>query len=147
LVEKPRVLDAGVFIEGHSFHGITSESVADETAVPPTVEVLSPKKEFVAKARAAARETGDLDVLSSADIDIIALALQFNGIVVTSDFAVQNTAEHLGLEWEGAGKGITEKIDWIWYCPACNRTAPKKGECVFCGTETKRRPKTKKTRR
>ena len=144
---KRKILDAGAFIENLYTEGITSESVAEETKVPPTVEILSPKTKFIKKIRLAAKETGDLDVLSKADLDILALGLEMKGTIVSNDFSVQNVAEHLKMPWEGAGKSITKKINWIWYCPGCKKLQNTKGECEFCGTETKRRPKGPRNRK
>ena len=142
---KKRILDSGAFIENLYTEGITSELITKETQVPPTIEILTPKTEFIEKIKSAARETGDDGVLSKADIEVLALGLQMDGIVVSNDFAVQNVAEHIGLSWEGAGKSMTKKIEWVWYCPGCKKLRQIKGKCDFCGTETKRRPKTKKS--
>jgi len=70
-----------------------------------------------------------------------ALALEIGGKVATNDFAVQNVAEALGIEFIPVGKRIRRKIEWEWYCPACGRRYGKKGICEFCGTKLKRRPK------
>ena len=139
-MEKPRVLDAGVFIEGTLIEGVTSRTVAEETDVPPTVRVFQPREESVEAVKAAARRTGDLDVLSRADLDVLALAYELHGVVVTNDFAIQNVASEMGISWEGS-KGISRKIDWEWYCPACWKKYPRRGVCEVCGTPTKRRPK------
>ena len=141
---KKLVLDSGVFIENIYNHGYTTPEVEDETKVPATVEIKNTKPEFVKKVEEKAKETGDFDVLSVADISVLALALEINGIVVTNDFAVQNVAKALLLEFEGANKAMTHQITWIWYCPACKKIRKDRGSCIYCGTETKRRPKTKK---
>ena len=140
-MEKQKVLDAGVFIEGTMVKGVTSRSVAEETDVPATVRTFQPRQESVEAVKAAAKKTGDLDVLSGTDIDVLALAYELKGIVVTNDYAIQNVASKMGLPWEGTGKKISKEIDWEWYCPACWKKYPQRCECEVCGTATKRRPR------
>ena len=108
------------------------------------MNILEPSEDSLRKVIEAAEETGDLEVLSEADIELLALALELNATVVTNDFAVQNVAEKLGLEWEGIGKSIRRFIQWEWYCPGCKRVYERKGKCEFCGLELKRRPKSLK---
>lgn len=140
-MEKVKVLDAGVFIEGTLVKGVTSRSVAAETDVPADVRTFQPRQEAVEAVKAAAAKTGDLDVLSAPDIDVLALAYELHGTVVTNDFAIQNVASQMGIQWEGTGKAISREISWEWYCPACWKKYPTRGECEVCGTPTKRRPK------
>ena len=130
-----------MFVEGRSIEGITSPLICEEVDVPLNVRIVKPAGKFLRKVEEKARETGDLDVLSRADLEIIALALQKKGVLVTNDFAVQNVAEALGIEVEKLGKGIRKIIRWEWYCPACGRRYERKGICEVCGTELKRRPK------
>ncbi|MBR9682025.1 MAG: hypothetical protein GOV00_04500 [Candidatus Altiarchaeota archaeon] len=140
MVKKQRVLDAGVFIEGGNLEGITPPAVAKETEVPPIVEIVAPNDTKLKAVMETAEKTGDLDVLSRADVEVLALALQIDGIVCTNDFAVQNVAKKLKLEVEGVSREISKEIKWCWYCPACGWKRARKGECERCGTETKRRP-------
>ncbi len=140
------VLDAKVFIEGRSLHGFTVPAVVEEVGesrIPPTVEVIKPKKEFLEKVVETARKTGDLDVLSRADIELLALALQLKAKLVTDDFAIQNVAKILEIEVEPISKSIKKVLKWIWYCPVCGGTYTRKGVCEFCGVELKRRPANK----
>lgn len=90
-----------------------------------------------------AEETGDLDVLSPADVALLALAGEKEGTLVTDDYAMQNVASRMGVEARAFSKaGISEELEWEWYCPACRgHTGPRKGECPVCGTELKRRPR------
>lgn len=137
------MLDAGAFIEGLIIKGITTPEVAKETVVPFGTEIRPAKAEFLKRTKEAAKRTGDLHVLSSADLSIIALALETGGELVTNDFAVQNTAKSLGIKLEIGSKEIKREIVWEWYCPACHARYKGKKSCNICGTETKRRPKNK----
>ncbi len=138
-----RVLDARALMDG-DFEGVSSPRVAGEVEVPPNLEIIEPRREFIDRVRKAAAETGDVDVLSPADIEILALALQVGGRLVSDDFAVQNVAEKLGIEWESVERRIRKAFRWEWYCPACRKRHRGKQECEKCGTITKRRPKKQK---
>jgi UPF0271 protein len=91
---------------------------------------------------------GDLGVLSRADAEVLALALDLKNndqspVIVTDDYAIQNVSESLGIEHASlATFGISEKFDWIYYCPACFRkyTTEDTGHpCRVCGTPLKRK--------
>lgn len=138
------MLDSGALIEGAEGEGVTSPGVARETSVPPTVEVRGAKGEFLERVERAAVETGDLDVLSRADLEVLALALELDAELVSNDYAVQNVASRLGVSWKGTRGGMEQEMEWEWYCPACGQRYARKRECGVCGTETKRRPKREK---
>lgn len=101
-----------------------------------------PADESVDRVRAFAEETGDLDVLSPADVSLLALAGEKEGTLVTDDYAMQNVAARMGVQAEAfSTEGISEELEWVWYCPACGEHEDsRKGECPVCGTELKRRP-------
>lgn len=57
-----------------------------------------------------AQKSGDLPVLSHADIEAIALALPKSATLVTDDYAMQNVAEYLGIKWLSVHhRGIRER--------------------------------------
>jgi len=91
---------------------------------------------------------GDVGVLSSTDLEVLALALELkqDGLspaIVSDDYAIQNVAETLGIEHASLSTfGIARKFDWIYYCPACFRkyTIEDAGQqCRVCGTRLKRK--------
>lgn len=93
-------------------------------------------------------KVGDVGVLSNADLQVLALALDLrkNGLspaIVSDDYAVQNVSETLGIEHASlATYGIARRFDWVYYCPACFRkyTTEEAGEvCRVCGTRLKRK--------
>ncbi|MBR9680594.1 MAG: hypothetical protein GOU98_02095 [Candidatus Altiarchaeota archaeon] len=139
-----KILDAGVFIEGLMIEGVTTTRVSEEVEVPFGTNIIDPTLASIKLIKEKAKESGDFSVLSSADISILALALELKGTVVTNDFAVQNVASKLKIGWEGSSKSIKREISWVWYCPACFARYKVKKDCDTCGTETKRRPKGKK---
>ncbi|MGY5864326.1 MAG: NOB1 family endonuclease [Candidatus Thorarchaeota archaeon] len=112
------------------------------------MEERTPNEEDVQKTEAAAASTGDLSELSRNDLELIALALTVSREIsdvtlVSTDFAVLNTASHLGLKILDPNKKFGQEIIWIMKCPACNYRSKKptrETECPTCGTEMRRSP-------
>ena len=85
------------------------ESVFEEIRYPSErlkialweVEIINPKKRFVKKVMNEAKKIGYLERLSKADIDVLALALERKGVILTNDFAIQNVARRLKIKFEG----------------------------------------------
>ena len=92
-----------------------------------------------------AKETGDYDVLSKIDLDIIALGYETKGTIVTDDFAIQNVALVLELNFVSCSdKIIAEKRFWRYKCTACNhKEKEKRKDCPVCGNAEILRVKTK----
>ncbi len=91
-------------------------------------------------------QAGEKGVLSEADRDVVALALDLrqsglDPVIVSDDYAVQNLAEHLQLKYGSlANFGIVHKFQWIMYCPACHRRYKQPARtCRICGTELRRK--------
>lgn len=98
--------------------------------------------------RTASIQLGEDQVLSEADRQILALALNLNldgkaPTIVSDDYAIQNVAERLKLSYTPlATFGISYEFDWILYCPACFKKYPPRYACAVCrvcGTELKRK--------
>lgn len=88
------------------------------------------------KVREAAHRTGDDGRLSPMDMTVLALALDVDGIILSDDYSIQNTARVLGIECRPVGtKGITKKAKWSYRCTGCGKwfkqTLP---ECPICGS-------------
>ncbi|GAB4326234.1 MAG: NOB1 family endonuclease [Promethearchaeota archaeon] len=114
------------------------------------LHVEAPSSRSVERVRVKAVETGDSSVLSPADVDLLALALDKSNpggpgrvALVTDDYAVQNVAAALGLWVLPARKSpIRDRIDWVTYCPACREVSPREpvgSPCPTCGTPLRRR--------
>ena len=92
------------------------------------LSIRSPEARYVAELETAAAELGEAGVLSYADMELLALAIQLraegkNTIVVSDDYSVQNVADHLGLRYSSlATPGIKRRFDWSIYCPGCRRS-------------------------
>ncbi len=112
------------------------------------MEIHVPGEKSLDAVRDAARATGDLQELSITDIDVIALALDLSGILVTDDYAMQNVASRLGLEFMGADlKPIDRDIRWQYRCTGCGRIFQQHVDtCPVCGHGTKRAVRSYKKR-
>lgn len=112
----------------------------------------SPDSHLTTQIEEAARRTGDLNIMSDTDIQLLALALtrEVAGdtvVVVSSDLAVLNTAEELGLAFLDPHKRMKNKIIWMRKCPACGHAERKISqveECPICGTVMIRVPAKRK---
>jgi UPF0271 protein len=164
--ERVLVLDTSGLIMGLDPSALdlpsyTTQSVIDEL-IPDSLQytrlrtsqhsgrliVKKPSDSSSATVRQTSSRVGDVGVLSNADSDVLALALELresglSPVIVSDDYAVQNVAEMLDIEHASlATFGITSKFDWVYYCPACFRKYTAKdagGSCSVCGTRLKRK--------
>ncbi len=114
-----------------------------ETAlVLERVRVVKPPVKTVRQVLDVAKRVGEHGSLSKTDVEVLALALHLsetmsNVVVVTDDYAVQNLAAHLGLDYMPLRtRGIRETRRFVYKCPACGYVSEKPGEktCPICGT-------------
>ncbi len=110
--------------------------------------VRMPSKESLEAVHRASLELGEKFALSQTDFQVLALAMDIRTegdkpIIVSDDYSVQNVAEHLELDYTSlATFGISQRFDWVLYCPACYRKFPQdrsRLSCEICGTELRRR--------
>lgn len=115
-------------------------------SIEETLQIIDPDEESRLAARKGAEETGDLEVLSEADLDVIAVAVMIGGTVVSDDFAVQNTCVHLGVPVQGSTLGLIRKeIKWVWRCTGCRKIYKKHlDQCPVCGHDLKRLPRSER---
>ena len=108
----------------------------------------TPNEEDIKRVESVSTLAGDKAVLSQSDIELIALALsitreEIDTTLVSTDFAVLNTASHLGLNILDPNKKFGQEITWGMRCPACNfksKTPTRDNECPVCGTVMRRTP-------
>ena len=106
------VIDANVLIEGNylsmPFEKMfttpeVTEEIKDEMSKfrfdVEDIRIEEPDEKYVDKV-SKEREKMEKDV-SDADVSVLALALQKNLKVITDDFAMQDLAEKLSIEYEG----------------------------------------------
>ena len=104
------------------------------------IDIRHPDRKYVDMASEAAMKTGDYSVLSKTDIDVLALGIEYNGIIITDDYAIQNVAMYCGVEYAGSGiDPIKKNIVWKYRCTGCYRIYNKYIEiCPVCGHTVKR---------
>jgi len=114
------------------------------------VKIRAPHEEFVNGAKTFARKLGDSYLLSEADCQLLALALELKAEgcepkIVTDDYSIQNVATKMGVEFLAlATFGIKRLLEWMRYCPGCHKEYAadcKTKECLVCGTKLKRKPR------
>ncbi len=162
------VLDTSAFLAGFD-----PFSLSEEQVTVPTVEeeiqrnsiiitrfrtaiesgklkVKAPSRAFLEGAKASASKLGDSYLLSKADMELLALALELKAEgyapqIVTDDYSIQNVATQMGVEFLAlATFGIKRLLEWVRYCPACHKEYPANcasKECLVCGTQLKRKPR------
>ncbi|WP_435333901.1 NOB1 family endonuclease [Haloarchaeobius sp. TZWWS8] len=147
------VLDSSAFI--HEYH--TTEDTATIPMVREELEDESvyrfdamegagmhihiPDTQTTDRVRRAAKETGDLDVLSDTDVRLIAATFELDGTLVTDDYAMQNVASKLDVAVEVIARdGIQERRDWKFQCAGCGREFDEnKDRCPICGSSLSRK--------
>lgn len=104
------------------------------------IRIKNPRNFYVKKVIEKAKETGDLENLSIADIDVIALGIENNIPIITDDYAIQNVAKKLGLKFETfVQEGIKRRIYWKKVCEGCGREyAMNIKICKVCGSMLKK---------
>ena len=147
------IADSSLFIIGKRIEGniITVPSVVNEirdersrtTLELMNVRIEPPLQSFIREVTAKARATKDSEELSRTDIDLLAKALEYSRnedtILVTDDYAVQNTAISLGIKVIPAGqKKIKDVLIWEKFCIGCKRRFPQGDDCPVCGTPLKK---------
>ena len=150
------IADATLFIIRKRLEGsiVTVPSVVEElrdedsrtTLELMDVRIEPPLLSFKKKVMTKAGITRDSEELSETDIDILAKALEYSEreetVLVTDDFAVQNTAIHLGIKVIPAGqRKIKDVLIWEKQCIGCKRRFPEGDECPVCGSQMKKRRK------
>ena len=166
---KVYVLDAGallsnwtqkhpdyLFITTYSIidelHNRPSQQRADNLVSTGRLSIESPAQSWIKQVAIVSSNVGDGHVLSDADTELIALALEFKNsgkepVVVSTDLAVLNTAINLGVLILDPKKRMKHVISWVLKCPACSNEEPSSSkftECPVCGTEMRRKAASRK---
>jgi len=116
------------------------------------VKIKMPQEEYLSKIKTSANKIGDSYLLSEADIQLLALALELKTKgeqpeIITDDYSIQNVAKQNNIKFYAlTTSGIQRLLEWIRYCPACHKVYPVNSSfsvCQVCGTELKRKSKRK----
>lgn len=109
------------------------------------MEILQPAKDSRKKAEEASRRSGDAPVLSQTDLDLLALAVERGGTLVTDDFAIQNTAHLLNIPVRSLIQRDAQARVWKIRCTGCGKyydeMPTRAGDCPVCGSLLKRKHK------
>ncbi len=148
------ILDSSVFFSdfppefpAYTTHSVVAELIdlrskcRYEAFLVSGLIVMQPGPEFSGRVQEAAARTGDASVLSITDFDLLMLALELNGTIITDDFAVQNVARKLGIMTMPIHQRSARARVWKFRCSGCGRYFPKTGECPVCGSLIKRKLK------
>ena len=156
-----QVIDTAIFIQGIDVEGFTTPKVVEEVKDPESrlfleglisagkVRVLVPSKESVEAVKEAARRTGELEELSEADVEVLALAYELKATLLTDDYNLQNIAKTLGIPFRTLKRGIKRVIRWNYVCIGCGKRfseMPPEGVCSDCGSPVKLIPRKKRRR-
>lgn len=105
-----------------------------------SLRVESASEESMKVVLETARSTGDIHKLSETDVKLLAKALDElkmgnDVVLVTDDYAIQNVAMRLGINFEGViQRKISKGYKWVKVCRGCGRKV--KGDvCPVCGSE------------
>jgi len=102
------------------------------------LSVTEPSDENRNRVRDAARLVGDAEKLSLTDTDLLALALEISGTLLSDDFAVHNVAAALSIPVQPVLQKKARKRIWKFRCSGCGRFSREPGECRICGSPIKR---------
>ncbi|WP_297065873.1 type II toxin-antitoxin system VapC family toxin [Thermococcus sp.] len=156
------VIDTAIFIQGVDVEGVTTPKVVEEVKDPESklfleglisankVRVLAPSRKGIEAVKDAARKTGELNELSEADVEVLALAYELKGILLTDDYNLQNIAKTLGIEFRTLKRGIKRVIRWSYVCIGCGKRfkeMPPEGICPDCGSQVRLIPKRRRRQR
>ncbi len=121
-------------------------SIRFELACEGGARVESADPVWRQKVMDAAGSTRDSEELSATDIDVLAKALEYGdeAVLLTDDYAVQNTASVLGIRFMPVvQKKIRDVLEWEKECFGCRRRFPAGDICPVCGSDLKKKRKRK----
>lgn len=109
-----------------------------ETLLAGGLTVCPPSFENRKRVTDAAARTGDIGRLSETDTDLLTLALDLDGTLITDDFAVQNVAHALDISVQPVRQRRAKRRTWKFRCTGCRQYADGPGDCPVCGAQIKR---------
>ncbi len=93
---------------------------------------------------ATASQAGNLSRLSSADVSLLALALDLDATLVTDDYTILDVAKRMSITTQTVQQeGVKGTLDWRPRCSGCGRwfdQPPPRNECPVCGSAVRAKP-------
>jgi UPF0271 protein len=138
------ILDTSAFISGfnpsslkdkfYTVPSVEEELIKDsivkvrfKTAVESgKIKIRKPENRYLNIVKQSSKEVGDTLLLSKADNEVLALALQLRDqgyapTIATDDFSIQNVARKINMNYFPITTyGIKYFLHWLLYCPACH---------------------------
>jgi UPF0271 protein len=102
---------------------------------------VDPDRNSVSRVRESAVSRGEAAVLSTTDIDLLALALQLQAFIISDDYALQNVARSMRIGVIPIRQKGSRNIRWKYRCSGCGRYYREPGECRVCGALIQRKLK------
>ncbi len=160
--DKAYILDASGIIGGYissKYLNITTNSVISEikdlksqmlvesALKDGSIVIKEPDSDSLIQLQGAIEKSGDVLRLSEVDKELVALAIalrkNFNLLVVTDDYSMQNILKILQIPYRSVlTEGISEIYCWIKICRGCRKKYPpeyKWDECEICGSAVYRK--------
>ena len=132
--EKTCITTDLIFAEISHIHN--KLSILESLILNRKLMVFEPRNNTIRLVKAAAKQIGE-DRLTDADISILALAKDYDAILVSDDFAICNLAKTMLIKLLNIGtKGINQTRKWIKFCKICGKGySPKQANCAICGNK------------
>lgn len=107
--------------------------------------IAKPSEKAIEKIKGIITKSGDIDRLSTTDIDVLSLAYELKKqgtepVILTDDYSIQNVAEYIKVRYESISQSkIKKKFKWVCRCQGCGRIFKNNIRiCPICGTKTKK---------
>lgn len=106
------------------------------------LKIIAPNSDNILLVKNIAKMTGDIEQLSDTDVEVLALAFQISGSILTNDLAIQNVCRVMKIKYESyKSKEIKNEIIWKYKCEGCGNIYDKNyKECPHCGNNLKKFP-------
>jgi len=131
-----------IFPEGikNEMRSFQAKSVLESLKEDKSLIFTNPTLQSVNRVELMAEETQDIVNLSKTDIQVIALALDYqNATVISDDNGIQNVCYHLGIPVLTYSFKIRKAREYFWKCTVCGQKYKRKQDlCIECGSPTKR---------
>ena len=99
-----------------------------------------PTEKSLIEIKKHAKKTGDISALSTIDLQVLSLALDYpHSVILSDDNAIQNICRKLNIKFKPFQFKIKHFREYFWKCSVCGSKFTQKMEkCPDCGSPTKR---------
>ena len=101
-------------------------------------KIVSPSQNTLEDVRTRAK--GSDQGLSTTDMEVLAVALENSGTVVSDDYGIQNLCIVFDIPFQPlAEKGVGSHWKWGFKCSGCARPLDGPEDCPVCGSQARRK--------